>query len=555
MMSHRITRLVIAAALLYVVGYELIWNWSICRVYVPEGKSLLVRYKGNLLTKNPPIAEGDFARVDERGRPTEIGILREMLGPGRHFRYDPIHYERELVDDVVIDPGSIGVVNSKLGKNLEGDAFLVDGDVGATTHKGVLRKVLKPGRYRINRYGYEVQIIKADSKDASTRQTKKQGGWVEIPPGFVGVVTHLTSDKSRNIAAGIQNEVLPAGLYVVNPHEEQIDVVAIGFRETTMSSDLVKEDSGRIKLDDNGEPIIRADAQDKGILFPSNDGFSIHLDFTAVWGIMPDQAAKVVALYGAVDQVEKTVILPEIASISRIHGSKLGAVELLVGDSREEFQQQVSEDFRNVLKNKNISLEVGLVRHIYIPAEVRNPIQKANIAGEIKLTRDMEIETARIEAQLEESKSSVQRDEEIVVADTEKQYQEVIALGRKRVQEIAAESDKLTAAIARKTAEIDAQATLLLGEANADVVRLKKEAEAQKFDLSVRAFGNSDAYNQWTFASKLPENMSLNLFYAGEGTFWTDMKTLSDLEAARSLQQTVKSPAIPSKPATTEPNR
>ncbi len=35
------------------------------------------------------------------------------------------------------------------------------------------------------------------------------------------------------------------------------------------------------------EPVY---APGKGIEFPSNDGFLIHLDFTAIWGITPEQA-------------------------------------------------------------------------------------------------------------------------------------------------------------------------------------------------------------------------------------------------------------------------
>lgn len=552
MTISRVARLIVALVLVYGIGYELIWRWGVCRVYVPEGKSLLVRYKGNLLWRNPPMAEGDFARVDDDGHPQEVGILRDMVGPGRHFHFDPIHFEREIVDDVVIDPGSVGVVTCKLGKDLPAGQFLVDGDVGATAFKGVLRKVLKPGRYRVNKYGYDVTVVKAAPND---NVTGKHSGWVEIPAGYVGVVTHLTNDPDRGITAGIQDEVLQAGLYAVNPHEEQIDIVLVGYRATTIASDLMADQEGKVKLDDNGEPILKADGENKGILFPSNDGFTIHLDFTCVWGLMPEQAPRVISLFGNVDVVEQTVILPEIESICRIHGSKLGAVELLVGDSREDFQRQVSEDFRSILTARNLSMEVGLIRHIYIPAEVRGPIQKANIAGEVKLTRDVEIETARIEGQLEETKSSIEREEQTVISETEKLYQEQMALGRKSVQELMAETDKLVAGIARKTAELDAQAKLALGEADSEVERLKRESEAQKFDLAVKAFGSSDSYNDYVFATGLPESIELNLFYAGEGTFWTDLKGMLDVQAARQLRQGQAPAEKPTPPKPTSPRK
>jgi hypothetical protein len=40
----------------------------------------------------------------------------------------------------------------------------------------------------------------------------------------------------------------------------------------------------------------------------------------------------------------------------------------------------------------------------------------------------------------------------------------------------------------------------------------------------VKAFGNAGAYTKWQFAEGLPEDIQLQLFYAGEGTLWTDLK-------------------------------
>ena len=115
-------------------------------------------------------------------------------------------------------------------------------------------------------------------------------------------------------------------------------------------------------------------ARGKGIEFPSNDGFTIHLDYTAIWGIHADQAPDVVRQFGALTDVEQKVILPQIGSICRMHGSKRGAVDLLVGDKREEFQTDTAAELDKVLSSKNLALLFGLTRHIYVPAQVREPI-------------------------------------------------------------------------------------------------------------------------------------------------------------------------------------
>ena len=145
----------------------------------------------------------------------------------------------------------------------------------------------------------------------------------------------------------------------------------------------------------------------KGIEFPSSDGFPIHLDFTAIWGILPEQAPNVVRQFGTLKDVEQKVVLPQIESICRLHGSRRGAVDLLVGDTREQFQNETSAELERVLKSKKLSLLFGLTRHIYVPKAVREPIQKAKIADELTKTREQEQLTAKAQAELTESKAKV----------------------------------------------------------------------------------------------------------------------------------------------------
>ena len=99
--------------------------------------------------------------------------------------------------------------------------------------------------------------------------------------------------------------------------------------------------------------------------------------------------------FGTLKDVEHKVILPQIESICRLHGSRRGAVDLLVGDTREQFQNETSAELERVLTAKNLSLLFGLTRHIYVPKAVREPIQKAKIADELTKTRDQEQLTAQ----------------------------------------------------------------------------------------------------------------------------------------------------------------
>ena len=84
-------------------------------------------------------------------------------------------------------------------------------------------------------------------------------------------------------------------------------------------------------------------------------------------------------------------------------------------------------------------------------------------------------------------------------------------------------------------AELQAQATVVIGEANAMAEQVKQEARAQKFQLAVSAFNSPEAYSRWVFASSLPEEIDLNLLYAGDGTFWTDLDGFMPAMMARQI--------------------
>ncbi|MBM4001991.1 MAG: band 7 protein [Planctomycetes bacterium] len=500
------------------IAFGGIFHWTVNRVYISEGSSVLLRYKGPLLFGSRKTAEpGQFAKDGE------TGVREQMLGPGRHF-YSPIWWERTYVQDLIVESSQVAIVTSKMGESLPEGEFLVSGDLSGPNrvkYKGILRKVFGPGRYRINPYAYEFKIVKTETTHVGDQL--KHAGWVEIPTGYVGVVTNLASIPERQQASGIQDEVLQPGLYPVNPYEQQIDIVEIGYRETSIEVAKRKDRSGKVLLDESGEPVPD---DETGISFPSNDGFEIRIDYTAIWGVMPEQAAAVVRTFGTIAAAEQKVIQPQCESICRNNGSKMGAVQLLVGETRQKFQLATSDDFREVLKDKDMVLLYGLVRHIYIPLQVRVPIQMGYIADELTLTREQEKKTAETEADLREAERKVELASEKVRVETEKLVANLVAEGEKEAKELDATTRQRVAAIDRKIAELDAQKKILLGEADGFAEGLRQVAEAQRFQLAVEAFGTASSFSKWQFAEGLPEQIDLRLVYAGEGTLWTDLKSV-----------------------------
>ncbi|SMP70223.1 SPFH domain / Band 7 family protein [Neorhodopirellula lusitana] len=505
------------SSLWIILGLYFAFMWFFCRVYVGEGHSLQLRYKGPLLFG------GVEAPANRLANENEIGVRDKLRGPGRHF-FNPIYWQRKIVPDTVIMPGYIGVVTCKVGDELPPGEFLVDGDLQGedqARHKGILRKVFGPGRYRANPYMFDFKIVGLERRQVGNQQ--KTSGWVEIPTGFVGVVTMQTDNDLLGLKAGIQEEVLQPGLYPVNPKEQEIDIIGVGYSESSILSRKQTDKAGNTLYDDQGEPLA---VPGSGINFPSNDGFDIQLDFTAIWGLMPEDAAEIVRLFGNLEAVEQKVIEPQSESICRNNGSKMGAIELLIGETREEFQTAVSEEFRNELSEKRISMLYGLVRHTYIPQAVRVPIQLGYVSEELRLTRDEETKTARIEADLREAERRVELEAERVVVETERKRAGKMAEGEKLAKEIAAETERLVATIDRQTADLVAKKSVLIGRATAGAKQMEEEAKADKFRLAVQAFGSPGAFNRWEFAEQLPEALDLKLFYAGEGTLWTDLDSI-----------------------------
>ena len=97
--------------LLIVAAVSLAFVWTVNRVYIHPGQSLQLRYKGLLLFNAPEAKKGYWAQKGE------IGVREKLRGPGRHF-YCPLWWKRTIVDDVLVQPGQVGIVTCKLGEAL-----------------------------------------------------------------------------------------------------------------------------------------------------------------------------------------------------------------------------------------------------------------------------------------------------------------------------------------------------------------------------------------------------------------------------------------------------
>ena len=532
------------------------WWWIVCRVYVGPGEVLVVIDKfGDELPAHLVVVPRDSYG-------TYKGIREEVLGPGRYF-FNPIFHETKLVPATVIRVGEperwewtpdghlkrpetaphVGLVTVKQGAEH-------DAEVVPAGHKGIQQGVLTPGVYKLNPYLVEVREAPA----------------VVIPPGSVGVVTRLFGDAGQVVSAplteivasttspttrpeqarrqqsapsrlvagpnqrGVLRDVLQPGIYYLNPRMYKVDVVPVGYDQITLEAG-------------------------QAIHFLSADGYQVEADFTVVWGITPADAPTIVANIGGWAAIEDNVLKQAMISACQNEGAKFTAKELIQGLTRSAFQDALSASLEQQVASRNVHVLLALVRNIAVRDNTGQDatdgllatIQRANIEVERQVTNRQKTQTERTRAELEEAMKLVDVARETVAGETKVKVANLLADGAKRAAEIDAQRDLAVAAIQLEVAALEAQTSQILGKAAADVDRMRNDAEATGAQLLVEAFGGPQAYNAYTFARNF-RPQDLRLIFAGEGTLWTDLKSLHDVAATKVVTEPAATPATTATP-------
>ena len=548
-----------------------VWLWFFCRFYVePNEMAVIIAKTGDAVPPGQILAQ--------KG---QKGVQAEVLGEGRHF-LDPIRYERTIMPVTFIPPGKVGIVTSKVGDDLPPGEFLAD-----ENQKGIWRRVLGPGKYRINPIGYNVEIVDA----------------ISSPIGYAGVVTSLSGEQTQAGAfaearqKGVRRDILQPGLYFVNPKEYKVDVLEIGVNQVSLlgkeggevitKSTMAAQNRAMERLQSNvleqqrqsrldylaeaAESVMRIpmgksapqaaavpgskprSVQTSGdtmatlglaqfVEFPSRDGFEISLDMTVEFELLPDYIASIFSSYGDLPAVVDKVIMPQITSISRNKGSEYRAKDFIVGEGREIFQTELTRSLAATLKTKNIIIHNALIRHVGVPMQILDPIQQASIAIEQDLTNKEMQNTAKKQAELNTEQTLIEQRRQQVAQETSKLKAEIGADQQKQVAEIRAGTMKKVADIARETAAIRADRVRKLANAEATSIKMVEGEKANGLLLKATSFGDPQAFSLWEFAQNLNTNITFNILHTGPGTLWTDLQKarLSDLGGADAISGQTK---------------
>lgn len=451
------------------------------RIDVPQGHiAVLTKRTGLDLENNQIVAP------DEKHKGLQLKILTES----RSFR-NPYHWDWNIYPMVDIPAGKMGVRVRLYGENLPYAHFLATKD----TQKGIVKEVLKPGRYDIN------AMIKGQE---AARPLKDYVEIIElyepvnIPAGYRGVVTDLAGpmpDDPNTVLVedgfrGVQKKTLDAGLYYLNPYRQRVN--------------LVDCRSIRFNL---------GEGHDMG--FPSKDGFWVSLDGIIEFRVRPEKASEIFVLYnepsndsgpeGTIsEEIVKKIIMPNARSFCRLRGSNSTGREFIGGDTRTAFQKDFASAMQEACDGAGIEIVQALITKIKPPDAIASPVRDREIARQQLGQYKEQVLQQKAEADLAKEKALIKQRQEMVAAD-QKVTQEVTKAMQE--QEVAVTKAEEKLAVAQRDLEASkdqAAAMLARKKAEAGIIDFENLAEAAGWKKAVEALSNDgEAYANYIMLQKL----------------------------------------------------
>lgn len=454
----------LGALLVFVVGALIaaaIFIWTFCRIE-PESDqiAILIRKTGENLKPDEIIAT----------RPGQKGIQLEPLPEGRYF-YNPYTWDWQYASVTVIPAGRLGVVTRLYGK--EPPAGEIIAPEGC---KGIAADVLSPGKYRINPYAERVELFDA----------------IVIQPGHVGVVAHLAGkdtlyadvpEDMKNVYIvsedykGVQEKTLSPRTYYLNPYIYAVTEVNL--------------QSQRFELQ-----------ADDAISFLTEDGFEVMVEGTLEFALTQERAAKLTQQVGDMEDILQKLILPKVRGFSRIEGSKHPAINFIVGETRQQFQDSLERHLVSQCSRWGIEIRSMLIRNIIPPDEISAIIREREVALQNQRKIEQQIEQARSQAELTRQEMLAQQNSEKTESETASIRARIQAEQEQSVHLTASQRKLDVARIESEAARLQADAVIIKAEADRDVVAMHNAAEAAVTRAMSEAFGGGRNLARYTLYKK-----------------------------------------------------
>lgn len=433
--------------LLLLVALPVIF-WYTCRIEPGQGEiAIMIRKTGE------DLPSGQILALD----PKQKGIQLEVLSEGRYFK-NPYHWDWQIDKIVDIPAGKLAVLTRLYGQDLDNGKILAEEGT-----KGILPEVLLPGKHRINPFAFHWELFDA----------------ITVRAGHVGVITSLVgadmlSDQEDRVETntflvpegtkGVVAAVKDPGTYYLNPYLYSLVEVNLQGQRFEMSGD-------------------------DRISFLTMDGFTVQVEGTIEFALRRDEAALLSHRVGDMDDIIKKIILPRARGFSRIEGSKHPAINFIVGQTRQGFQNDLELYLRERCENLGVEIRSVLVRKILPPDEIAAINRDREVAVREAEKYEQQIAQARSRAELVRQEMLAQQNKEKVEADTERIRAVINAQQAMEVQIIEAGKDLDVATIRLEASRFEADAMLLKADGERDAVKADNQAQEAVFAAEATALG------------------------------------------------------------------
>lgn len=439
-----------------------IFIWWFCRIEPRSDRIAVLIHK-----TGSDLPSGEILAL----QPGQKGILLDVLPEGRYFR-NPYHWGWKMESITDIPAGKVGVLTRLYGKELERGKIIAEAD-----SKGIVADVLRPGKYRVNPYAYQVNLFDAITLKAGCV------GVVLSQIGLDALNSQLAEDKRNTFLVekelkGVLQQVLDPGTYYLNPYIFSVVEVNLQSQRFEMSG---------------------ADA----ITFLTMDGFTVHVEGTLEFAIERDSAALLTHRVGDMEDVIKKIILPRARGFSRLEGSKSPAINYIMGETRQKFQDTLEAHLKERCKPWGVAIKSVLARNIIVPEEIASIIRDREIAVQSAKKYEQQIEQAKSKAELTRQEMLAVQNKEKVAADTARIRAVISAKQDQTVKTVAAQREMEVAKLENEAATFQAQSILLKAEADRDVVRMTYKAQADVFAEQIKAFGSGMNYARYAFYQRV----------------------------------------------------
>jgi hypothetical protein len=415
------------------------------------------------------------------------GIQAKVLKEGRYF-LNPYEWDWEVVPQIQIPIGKLGVRIRLYGEDLPPGQLVAWPDATGKERKGIVPEVLNPGRYYING---QIQGAPPRKTGDSYAEVIELHDPVSIPAGYKGVMTYLSAPMPKK------------------PNEVVVEAGTRGVQTETL-------EPGTYYLNPYVARVCLMDCRSqrynlKDIGFPTKDGFWVSLEAIIEFRVNPQEASRVYVLFNEDrnnepfdEQVIEKIILPNARAYTRLRGSSHSGKEFITGDTRAVFQEDFQKQMQHTCATQGIEVIQALITTIRPPEKIAEPVRRRQIALQQESQYKKEILQQTAEQELAVQKATVDQKKAEVVAD---QSVVVVTVEATQKQEVAIiEANKRLGVAQQKldAAKDQAAAVLAKGKADADVVRFDNRAQAAGWQKGVEAFGGNGAeLARYTLLKKL----------------------------------------------------